>query len=1171
MQLHRLEFQGIGPFAGRHVIDFDALGGGCSPVVGVGGASGDSIGAGGSAGGTSVSGGGQGLFLLEGPTGSGKSTIIDAIAFALFGSTAAQATGEARIRSTHVAPEVETYVDLIVTVARGTYRFRRTPAYQRPKKRGTGTTEEKPSAQLWSLNPEEVSELAGGGEVPPGTPLLSAVREVNQEAENLIGLSQEQFAQTVILPQGEFARFLRATSEEREKILQRIFATEIYQQVQKALQDRAREHRQKLNAAAERLETLASSYLAQASETPDEASDGHDGGGNSDRSDDARASALEGIDSDAAQADGGGAPTDAEGDTADTGGNAETNAAEADAAAEIHGAVTRVVRGEADGVDALEQFTSEHAQRAQQAQDAAEQRRTKAEDAAKQARAHADRQRELARALATRTALIQRQEALAGTKQQATADTERLELAERAARVEVALRAHAQAEQRHESAATHAARVADAIVEQAATDEAPTVNTDEHTALVELAEHASKAASRTVGMAAGESAEASEPVPLHTADATRTNASAEPASSTAKIAAKVRAVERETTQRRGELTELVKLEAALPARRAKAEAGEKALAKWRNELAARRETLDARPAQREELTQQLATQRTAADAAPAATAAEQQARTRLEAARKTEEAEAALKAAQEELATASAAARDAVAKEHELRQRRIDGIAGELAVGLQDGVPCAVCGSPEHPDPAKPGPDQPTQQQIAAAEETREAAETAQGIAQAQVAGAQASLEGLRDQSCGLTVAEAEDAHAAACAALTAAQEAAEMVSKLEEQRDKFDADTTTVQQQAERLANEIAAQQATLDAARDTLAADTATVEATRGEHDTIAAKASALDALTASANKLAAALEALTTAAAQAQQTREAAHHALIEQQFDNAEDAQAALLPTAEREELTQRIAERRTEEQRVSDGLAVPEIAALTGKETADVEAAGAAETRASAAATHASEYFAEARAHTRRLQEAGEQLVGEARQQVAGVTESAPYVRLANLATAGQGSLTQIPLSSFVLVRRFEDMLDAANSRLLAMSSGRYELTRTDKEEGQRARKIGLGLEVIDHQTETSRAPNTLSGGETFYVSLSLALGLADVVRAEAGGVELGTLLIDEGFGSLDQQTLDTVMAELLRLRDAGRTVGLVSHITEMQRMIQDKIEVRRQSQRGSTLTVNWLE
>jgi exonuclease SbcC len=148
---------------------------------------------------------------------------------------------------------------------------------------------------------------------------------------------------------------------------------------------------------------------------------------------------------------------------------------------------------------------------------------------------------------------------------------------------------------------------------------------------------------------------------------------------------------------------------------------------------------------------------------------------------------------------------------------------------------------------------------------------------------------------------------------------------------------------------------------------------------------------------------------------------------------------------------------------------------------------------------------------------------------------------------------RMELTSYLLVRRFAEVLDAANSQLRRISQGRYQLEHTDERTG--AGKSGLNLRVLDLHTGRPRDPATLSGGETFYVSLALALGLADVVRAESGGIDLGTLFIDEGFGTLDAEVLDEVIDVLDSLRTGGRVVGIVSHVSELKLRIADQIKV----------------
>jgi exonuclease SbcC len=171
------------------------------------------------------------------------------------------------------------------------------------------------------------------------------------------------------------------------------------------------------------------------------------------------------------------------------------------------------------------------------------------------------------------------------------------------------------------------------------------------------------------------------------------------------------------------------------------------------------------------------------------------------------------------------------------------------------------------------------------------------------------------------------------------------------------------------------------------------------------------------------------------------------------------------------------------------------------------------------------------------------------------------------AAAGRGDNTyRMSLNSYVLAARLEQVALAASERLVAMSDGRYLLQHTDAK-AARGAKSGLGLEVVDQWTGHRRDTSTLSGGESFMASLSLALGLADVVQQESGGVEIETLFVDEGFGSLDEQSLEQVMDALEGLRDGGRVVGLVSHVAEMKQRIGMQLQVLK-GRNGSTLRIS---
>lgn len=147
------------------------------------------------------------------------------------------------------------------------------------------------------------------------------------------------------------------------------------------------------------------------------------------------------------------------------------------------------------------------------------------------------------------------------------------------------------------------------------------------------------------------------------------------------------------------------------------------------------------------------------------------------------------------------------------------------------------------------------------------------------------------------------------------------------------------------------------------------------------------------------------------------------------------------------------------------------------------------------------------------------------------------------------------LETFVLAAELEEIVAAANLRLADMSGGRYQLRHSDALVARGAAS-GLGIVVFDAFTGQTRPARSLSGGETFLSSLALALGLAEVVTARAGGIQLDTLFIDEGFGSLDGDTLEVAMRTLDELRQGGRTVGIISHVEAMQEQIPAQLTVR---------------
>jgi len=507
----------------------------------------------------------------------------------------------------------------------------------------------------------------------------------------------------------------------------------------------------------------------------------------------------------------------------------------------------------------------------------------------------------------------------------------------------------------------------------------------------------------------------------------------------------------------------------------------------------------------------------------------------------------------------------------EIRRARFDSMVAELSARLVDGDPCPVCGSVEHPDTAQLSVDRVTveqeEQASAAAEAAREKAEEigrelaatrAQADAQAT---RMADLEtAIRDELDTLP----DDLPAAAGAAATERDRlAARGVGLAELEAEVSVLDEALAAAVAARVEAEQAATAATREAQAHLQRAATARsklVEHLDGAPDVATASAAA-EAASAACTAAADARAELTRAVAEHDHAITRATVAAVESGFADLAAAAAAVRDEAWRTTTAARIREHREATAITDTQLADPDLdVAITPP--ADVEGAEAA--AESAADEH--ERAVAALAHAKRQVLGLEQKVPALTtllKALPGITERAATVRrLADL-TAGQGANTRrMTLSAFVLAARLEEIAAVAGQRLLRMTGGRYSLVHTDA--GRGGRRAGLGLLARDNWTGVDRDTATLSGGETFLASLALALGLADVVCAESGGTRLDSLFVDEGFGSLDEATLDEVMDVLDGLREGGRLVGIVSHVAELRQRIPTRLHVRKH-ETGSTL------
>ncbi len=504
---------------------------------------------------------------------------------------------------------------------------------------------------------------------------------------------------------------------------------------------------------------------------------------------------------------------------------------------------------------------------------------------------------------------------------------------------------------------------------------------------------------------------------------------------------------------------------------------------------------------------------------------------------------------------------------HDLRQRQISGMAARLAANLTTADPCPVCGSRDHPAPARPAADAVADGDLQAAETALQRATAADRQAAATLATAVGDERALREKAGDL----ADDPPAAAAAAtaaeraLAAAQQQAGRLPELQQALADHGQQLQRLQAAIQMANTEQAVQQRAAAEARRQAEALQTTVAAALGPGLEPAVVLKQLPPLEAALRELATAAEADLRAASRFEQAAERLTADLQGSPFADGASAQAALKDEAWRQHLANRIAawERECSDRRGE--LASPDLADLP-VERPDTEAAALAQATADGLRTRAVERHSEARSAATAL----EALAADHRRAAAALArERERAQRLAAVADRCSGrAAPYISLQRWVLSAYLDEICRHANQRLEQMTAGRYQLQLSD-EGGRGGRQAGLGLRVLDAYTGDAREVNSLSGGETFQASLALALGVADTVQAHAGGVQLETLFIDEGFGSLDPDSLQLAMDELDRLRAGGRLIGVISHVAALRERIRVGIEVTGGAE-GSTARITGL-
>lgn len=1037
MRILRLTMDAVGPFPGHEVIDFEAFSD-------------------------------AGRFLLSGPTGAGKSTIIDAIVFALYGKVSGgRDSSDSRIRSRYASEQAKTEVELIFSTSSGNYKVRRQPAYERVKKNGKGVTKQNAKAWLFKLDEQlrEVSEP------------LTKTSDVGTEITRIVGLSREQFTQTVVLPQGKFAQFLRSTSKDRQDLLQELFGTAIFEDLQLDLVERAR----KVKKNQEALDATLRANLGVLASLLDEAP----------QLDPARCLVYEPV-----------PKVDCEFNPLETAWDSRFKplAPWLEHNQRCANLEVSALRGQED------KLRSDFAY-----------------------------QRDLATRQERYLALTKEHEQLVA---QGPAQRQRL------AQIQ-ALQALSDLKPWHEQ------------LKQAQDQQAV----------------AQRQLSQALALEQLESDERAQAV-LQPLD--YRGAQALSVQLTAQVAA---------------LNPQVELEAGLAGRRrdlqTKTQAHESASAK----LAQGRERENQLPTQiasKQELLEQLNEQ---AATLPTAQLAQEQAAQTLKLAKAHEQLVKDHQRARKLQQLVALELKQASQSHKHMLEQWLSQSALNLAQNLVAGEPCPVCGATEHPAPATQGGENISQEQLDQALEKVNEVQGELSQASERVTKLAAQLEA---QPCQLSPAQAREQLQEAKAALTAAQQASEQASSCKAQIAKLNAQLEALRADNQTAQARLAGDAKEIQLLGEKIEADAASLSCEGFE--SVAAKVEYLSQLAAALEQLANAAQELDQCKKRAQQAADsfAAQWAQASANFADHSAKPAAPAPTDPAEtEPTQAEPTQDTSVANVQDGYAQAcqdfaglDLAALKAtsasyEKSLSINQAALAELEGIELTPPPLEQtrlqLEQAQAKTQACQtyaSTWQAFAGQVNAQLAKLNEllarrskaSDKDGQLLALASAANGdNQARLTLSAWVLQAHFRQVLVFANERLGVIGAGRYELINVDSEEDTRQQKQGLGLAVVDHLSGTTRSPRTLSGGESFYVSLALALALADVVATQNGGIEMNTLFIDEGFGSLDEGTLAEVMDVLGALHSGGRVVGIVSHVSELKRAIPAAVEVRPLLGGGSTL------
>lgn len=997
----RVEMQAFEAYAGTEVIDFGRLNG-------------------------------RTLFLIHGPTGSGKSSLLDAICFALYGESAGGERDPRELRSHRAEPDLDTRVRFDFSLGpTEKYRIERSPAQERPKRRGEGLVQEPPRATLWRRT--GLTDDSEEGEV-----LATKWSDVNAYVERLLTFRANEFRQVVLLPQGKFQSFLLANSVERQEILETLFNTSLYRLIEGRLKERA-------GAVRDRMQTLLEQQGAENLET------------------------LR---------------------TKET----ETTNSLAQCKGDIEICRSEIVRlqGEAQRAKTTLEWFSEQEQ-ANQAlanllgQEPDQRERRRVLDRAEKAKALEDVMNQAAR-----------REQEYRNSQKAAKEAE----------------AHLHAAQRRMAQAT------EALTKEKENDRA---REEVHNRIVAL--------------------EAITP--------------------------KVQEFEAATAKKL-EVTQ--KEKDAAVAR----DAVKQSMADTKAERAAKQK--------------ELKTKQTLAGDAKALRAELTSLKTALKSAKTLQDKVAdqkridrTIKTLTAQLETCQAAFKEATRNYDSLHQHWVKGQAARLAKTLGEGEACPVCGSTDHPKPAKsrvelPGDDELEQAKVSV-DELHDQVTTQQGDLdglEKDRSGLEGALDTLRQQLgelAAVSVTEIEkrvEKLTQKSADANEASDAAEQLEKVIAKLNTKEEELAAALDKAEQKLRHAAEKRAEADGAHKELVSglpkgirslaalqqqiteqEAAHTEMQRRLDQAMQEERSAKEDATAKEVALNGARSAETTASTRAEQARHESAQRMQSGGFTDSGDYQSAVRDADTMSDLRETIEQfaNTLSGARAQAAATEKKVQGIQKPDLAPIEKALSDANQKAADVANRQGQLQALLDHTRSAIQTMEKLAE------AIAIKDKEYQIVGRIAEVANGTNRfRMPFQSYVLTVFLDDVLRSASERFHRMSQSRYLLQRQTEATGGRGR-AGLDIEVYDAYSGTTRSTKTLSGGEQFMASLSLALGLADVVRAFAGGVQLETVFVDEGFGSLDGDTLEQAMQVLFGLQESGRLVGVISHVAEMKERIPARLEI----------------